>query len=668
MGPEVPVDDLPEGLGAEVPENDLPSAAPTAAPEDWVTVRGPRPKKSLAYWLNPFPSDEFIEQNVQGAKQGLTQGRGFTGSVLEAAGRTPSATEEDIGKFIIDPAVGGATAGLQLPFAAMPFAEQISKGIGAVDEWAAPKIASLFGGDPERTLNPEPVADVGATMGADVKAALTKHVPSLTITALGGKKAISKGAAPEIAFELPKQTPKAVRLFQTVVKPPTGTKFSRNFPESGANGLRQIVEEAPKTNDPMHNARTGFSAAEKRLGSQKEAMTEYGDQRGGKIKLESAADAAARIGKDDFFDLIDTDGAKVFDSIASKIKPETVSVRRGADLYSMIEKQLRKMRQAAGDRAAQLETNEKFQAWDAVRKNLGAQLNEVASRRPNEWIENSRDFSDLYNTMEGIERNFEVFSKDPANVKTWRDMASMKGAKDFLMEMGLKRNMLTDLQQSLNMGKSKPLPLRAPMGPQKPSSLPGRTSAPRGEVTEFTIPRIEVPPALLEKFQLKQSMLAPPGSVRTRLPPMQMPKGIDIETLIRNAEGEPVPERPMPSSRLPPMESFKLPTKEPPPPVENFKIAGGMSPEAAPVKAIPTWVDTIQKRTQPSNAEKFRLAQHAQKIISGKSKVTYGEALADPKIHKWEKDVLQELAKKPESAEAVLMELSEQLRKKVHPF
>lgn len=610
-------------------------------------IRGPQAfQELLPEAMQPHPIDA--------AREGFESAKGLTGGWLDIAkensplartalGAFPSLERgiETLGEEVIDPIsgiIGGGALGASEFFKTTSIPLGLSKVSDELHERGFPEVEA-----------PDTESVTMNALGKTVEGLVNQPAETMAMAAapMIGKsiKSFKTSRTPPSPA-----TPKSVELFRTVVNPTTGTKFSRNFPESGGNGLRQIVEEAPKTSDPVQNARIGGKAAEKRLGTQREEMTQYGEQRGGQVDLGVAADAVSRIGKNEFFDLVDTDGAKVFDALASKIVPEKVALRSGAEIYSMIEKQLRQMRKAAGDRAAQLEANEKFQAWDTVRKNIGKQLNEQASRRPNEWIENSRDFSDVYNTMEGIERAVEIFSKDPKNVSVWRDYLTAGGIKDKAMKLGFGRNMLTDLQQALNMARSKPLSPSAPMGPQKPSALP---NIPR-PVNQPSASGVTVPPALMQQFMEQQAL--PPALRNVNINAMAN-EPVTGTTSVMGGEAYRPELLPWEPTRHKIPEPIPEPVVTPP---ESFSTPGGMVTEAAPVRSLPTWVDDVVKAREPEiNLKDVKLLRD---VVSGKK--LYTTTIKAEGTRAWTKNVLKRLEVAPERAAEIIDAIEQRLRSK----
>lgn len=308
---------------------------------------------------------------------------------------------------------------------------------------------------------------------------LAQDVGNYPITTVGTAKAGNalsrKLAGPSAPPEsLAPKVPKEVKLIRTVARPVAGTKFSKNFNEAGGDGLRMIAEEPAKTADPAFNAKTGFENAEGKLATPREEMITQAKQKGKTVSLKPVKSAVSRLTNDPVYDAIDPDGAVQLERIASKISDGEVTPDVAQEIYTSIERQLRQAKKLAGDRADALEESTKFQAWDTIRETLGKQLNETVSRTPNEYLENSRSFSNLYNTWDRIERAIEVYGNNPKSLSTWRDFLSIQGAKDSLMRLGFSRNTLTDLQQSMNMASKGNIPAPTPFGPQKPSTLPQR--------------------------------------------------------------------------------------------------------------------------------------------------------------------------------------------------
>lgn len=452
-----------------------------AAPEEWVSVRG---EKSLGRrmfdWFNP--EEMIARRDVE---------RGLTGSVLDIAGvpegRVKSALET-VGENVVDPVVGNVNALLSGFFSPT---KVITEPIAAAEEAVMPRILS------EETLNPKPTYDVAETAEQDVTAQIAGH-PASTALALLGARSAFKGGSPKIA-EFPK-APKEVSLLRGVIKPPAGSKFAKSFDESGSNGLRLISAEAPKKGgDSFQRFKTGGAKTISKLGEERESMMVEGIEKGKTISGKSIKQSVNRLGNDPYYENLDPEGALFFKERASTITDGPIPVQEAQAVYSTVEKMIRRARKASGDAEAALEANDKFQALEAIRENIGKQLNEQLSRTPNEYLNNARNFSDVYRVLDRAEHAEGLFRNDPSNTFTWRDLGNFSGWASFLKKVGMKRTPETDLAASLKRAQKGNLPEPKPIGPQKPASVPQRAP-----LLTSSFEPIIVPKRLMETFQLKQ--------------------------------------------------------------------------------------------------------------------------------------------------------------------
>lgn len=319
---------------------------------------------------------------------------------------------------------------------------------------------------------------VGESVLAQSLAGVGTDVANYPVTNLALAKGFAKvggalkGGEPAVAAEFAK-TPKELKLLRGVTKPQAGTKFAKNFNDAGSNGLRLISEEAPsKGGDSFQRLTSGADKALEKLGETRSSMMQ--EAAGKTVSGKSIKQSVSRLGDDPYYKNLDPEGSTYFQERAATITDGPIPVEEAQAIYSTVEKMIRRARKASGDAEAALENNDKFQYLESIRENLGKQLNETVSRTPNEYLENSRNFSDVYRVLDRAEHAEGLYRNDPSNTFVWRDLGNFEGWKAFLKRVGLKRTSETDLAASLKIAKRGGLPEPTPLPPQKPSALPQR--------------------------------------------------------------------------------------------------------------------------------------------------------------------------------------------------
>lgn len=480
----VNVSDLEEVGPASDYEDLGPAKAVDTNPEHWATVRGER-KKTLLDWINPFAARP--EDVLAAGKTAAKSGEGFGGSIQEAEGIKPSPADEWLSSKVVDPTVGRINQlGTYLP-AFIPYASQIGEGLSAADKFLGPKIAAMVYKNPEAILNPEDVADVGSNMGMHVKAALFGHPATLAAAAA---PLISKGlkggtAEAGAAEEAGPGVPKSVRLLRTVAQPTPGTKLSQNWETSGSNATKLLSDNWENTADAKTNYETARDTTIDQLAQERQAMLDKGEAQGATISGKSIKQAVSSVGDDPYYDRIDPEGADFFKNMADGIPDGDIPVKEAQGIYSTIERMLRNARKKAGDAEAALENNDKFQALDAIRKNIGSQLNGVLGDTPNQYFDNAKNFSDTYRVTDRIDRAIESSENKPENVFTWRNAINPFEWKGLLIKWGFGRTPLRDLNQALSMAAKKGVPVPQQNAPAPQTGQPATPAISAGFMSQL---------------------------------------------------------------------------------------------------------------------------------------------------------------------------------------
>lgn len=278
----------------------------------------------------------------------------------------------------------------------------------------------------------------------------------------------------------------AINQLREATPPATGTKLARNWDESAGNYLRLTKNFAEKWYNPRNPKWGDFFDAHKNaesqtlqeLGKPRESMIQEAVAAGKNGTTASLKRDVSRMGDDPYFDNLDPQGAEFFRELSAKVPNKDIPVADLADLYTSLERQIRNARKKAGDAQAQLESNDKFQAMETMRHNVGAQLNELVSRRPNEWLDNSRDFADVYRVGDRVQIASEQYKKNP---QTFRNL--IKGGVGltpaaFIKTIGTMFNRWlpttseSGLARAVRLSKGAEFNEPTPFGPQKPTKTP----------------------------------------------------------------------------------------------------------------------------------------------------------------------------------------------------
>lgn len=539
--------------------------------------------------------------------------------------------------------------------------------------------------------------------------ALNDPVGAVVMSRGGAEGTPVKGIRP-VKTVVGKPPNAAVDLLQEQLRPGPQTRVGQEFETLGERGLENIAKEerkAPTKGKGADRLLENAGRSKKTIGQQFDEMHAEAEKNGLTFDRKAMKQEEARLKAQPFYEYVEPEIKAKFEDL---LKGEgDISLREAHDILTKILEKKRAIDNRVGIGEDVSNATQKVEALNAIEGVIKKQLNEKLSRTPNEYMERSADYQSVA-SLEDLVRSAKTAARNSG------DASLMKSFQDALHDIGWKAgagtavgfslsgfnpvgaaigggavvavNVLQDIlkksARQRNMGKALNMAVKNPatpraIGPQKPSLLPETASSKPLAISN--IPEVRADPALLEKYGIKQSMMNPNHSMRYSAArgeyvpeitgEMQRPKGIDYETLIRNAEGEPEPvpvERPAPSASEGRVDWERIRAeiaKEKEMAGEQFKIAGGLQKE--PVYKTPSWIGDVMKIAR-SPLEKYKDIQELQKIAKSNSKRTMAEVLNDPETSRFQSIVLEHLRKNPEMAEEALKELHDILRKKVHPF
>lgn len=656
----MPFADAPTESKSKFVDADAPTK-PKEAPKEWETARGNKPAATLLDYLNPFKgmNAQGAEEKIQATHDAYKNARGFTGSLMDAAGATEGPVSKFVGENVIDPAVGAVSA-LGPGLSTIPYGDQIGSAVGAFNKWAGPKIASLISSDPQSELNPTPVADVGATMGSDVKAALLNNTGTVAALAAPVVGKVFKGvrgepvAAPE-SVGVPAN--EAVDTLQKQFKPGKTTESARDFEKDAPAAINDIVAQnenvgQSKSSTPHHDRFIEMANQAKRpYGEAMGAMIEEGKRSGQYYDPSNLWGKMNSEVNKPIVQLFSPEFSQKIADLRARF-PDQMPLDVAHQLASDISDQLRKMDNQIGVAEDVTSQNAKYNMMKTLELDIRDQLNSKLSPTTDAWRDASQRYGaisrlqDLAETSKSGVRGGSDASVGQLIQDAAKD-AAYTGAAGFLMggphgglagaaagavfpliKRAISRGAADRaVGRIINIADKNPVPEPVkPTYPQRATlpQVPTRQGA-NGALRGMARPQInEVTPELQDKFNYRASMMNPAGD----------------SMKFSNETGQ----------REPSLEPWSPPKPE-------------STPES-PGLPIPDFASNAMKAAiSPENMLKD--AQTVQKIVGGKSKVSYAEAIktASP----WAKALLKNLVDDPNAANTIA-KIVEGANKKANPF
>lgn len=626
-------------------------------PQQWESVRGNKPADSLLSWLNPWKG--MSEDKIPATVDAMRKAQGFTTSLVGAAtgDEGPDSQATKLAASVIDPLAGGASAFSQ-GLGAVPFGSQIGSAIGKASEFLAPKVASLISNNPESVMNPADTASTRANVESGIQAALVNN--SATVAALAAPEVakgvkLARGEVPVRAPGEPAGVPAnaAVDLLQKQLKPGKNTEIASDFEKEAPAALNDIVQQAPnvekgKSSTPNHDRFIEMADQAKRpFGEQMGAMIDEGMKRGEYYDPKNLWAKLDEAVNKPLVQLFSPEFLNKIDELKQRF-PDRMPLDVAHQLASDISAQLRKMDNAIGPAEDVIGQNAKYNTMKTLELDIRDQLNEKLSPTTDAWRNASQRYgaiSRLQDLAQAAKNS--VRSGSDATVGQLIDEAG----KDALIGglggsaiggphgavAGVVGGALYPLAKRLvsrgaadrAIGKVIKLAERNPAEvPAQGVASPQPTTLASGAST-------------IRKPILTPTMLA-------QFPSLQ-------DQPITGAEA---PQSNLQTYRQP--ESVNLPRPEPSPAPQPVAIAR---------PPIPDFASLILKSAY-SPLDLYKDSQMMQKIINGKSKVSYAEAIknrdmwADPQKAI---PLLKNLATDPNAANTI-NELVKVAGKKVNPF
>jgi hypothetical protein len=416
-----------------------------------------------------FPSPTRAKQTFDATKESA---KGLTGSVLEIAKESYPAAKfaltqfpgiesgiEKVGDNVIDPVVGtglGAINAATPHVLGMPL--KIADRMGDI---LAESGKHLFLGKEQ----PADAAEQSARYLAGEEAPMyegrkpwnTESTAVNALTQLGtdamnnkiqtaalGAGLLRPSSIPKIAdIKVPS---KSVALTRTVANPPVGSKLARNWDEVATPAIKDVLQEYGKKGDEFQRFNHGAEKAQSNAGQHRNEMVQDGIKNAKTVDGGEIKQAVNELGNDPYYEFIDPDGIKAIEKVSGGINTGPMPIEKAVSIYTTIERMIRNANKKAGDAAAALENNDKYQALQAAKSNIGKQLDAQLSRTPNEWLDNSKRFSNLYKVWDRVKVAEDLYRNDPSNIFVPRDLGNLAGWSAFLKKIGLKRTAETDIK------------------------------------------------------------------------------------------------------------------------------------------------------------------------------------------------------------------------------